>query len=63
MNLSSIDKVEDLHQHKGIKDECKMPGVIFCCVKCSLIVRLPTYSIKSATANSTTWYTIEIFVL
>ncbi len=52
MDFPGIDKVENLHHHEGVEDECEVSGIHFSCLENWLVVITTCNSVESATAHS-----------
>lgn len=63
MYFSGVDKVEDLHHHKSIKDKCEMTRMYFSSRKSYFIIWKSTRVVEPTTANSPTNYPFMPFII
>ena len=63
MDFACVDEIENLHEYKDVENEGEMARIIASCVKgCEIIVRSIDI-VKSAAADSASYYTVVPFVL
>ena len=51
MQFPGVEEVEYLQPDEGVEDHCEVPGVVFGCVKSSLVVFVSVYVEKSSAAD------------
>ena len=62
MELTTVEEVEDLHHHKSIEDERKMPGVNMQFFM-NLAIVIPSIDpVKSPRSDSPTDFSVMVFI-